>query len=190
MPLPVIPDVFRVTLNWEAPNGLIAATVLHFGAPTLTDADVWAAIDAHFFAGMWDALSPDASITSVDIIALDGTSGTQTFGPPTNNIGNGAGQALAQVCALVKSSTGLRGPAHRGRSFLPFVGETDVDAGKLIAGADSGTTTAWEAMRTAMGGAGCAPVVASYAHSSAAIVTSYLCETVTATQKRRQNRLR
>ena len=83
-PLPTIADVFRVTLNW---SNTVNHThnVLHFKAPGKTVADLEGILDSHATNGMWGAMQSAWLVDSLDILPLDGTSGTSHFGSLTND---------------------------------------------------------------------------------------------------------
>lgn len=189
-PLPVIADVMRVAWNWSGGAGLTATNVSHWAAPGKSELELWTAFNSHITVNIFDALSTDATIQEIVIEKLDGTSAALHFGPVAHGIGNGGGEPIAQVCALMKFSTASRGRSKRGRMYLPFVGEADVNSGKLAAAVDTNTTTAWATFLNAMATDGFDLVIASYKTSSAESVINVVCEKVTATQRRRQDRLR
>lgn len=199
IPLPVLADTYRVTLNWkDAGNGQTAASVMHFKMGASTAAGVKTAIDTNVTAAMWTAQHANAQVISLDIIKLDGTSGRLTF-PVTGAKWTGGGSSsdsAPQVANLVKMSTGLRGPANRGRVFLPMVGENQTTGGSLGGAGVTAGNAAWAAFLAAMTAAVCFPVVAAYdrkhagagAHTN--LVVLYTYEAVLATQRKRQERLR
>lgn len=178
MPLPIIADTFRTVLTWQdSTTGLAAHNVVHFRTASSgkTSAQVQTCLDAHVTQAMWDWASTSAVITSVAVTPLDGSSAARVTGTgsPAKYSGGGSGTALPQVAGEVSFATVLRGPANRGRIFIPFVGEGEVTGRTLI---DVATVAAaWGAFLTAIAADGTTPmnlVVASYANSWATGVSS------------------
>lgn len=190
--LPVIPDTYRVAFRWTSGTVGNAVTVAHFQAPTLSATGVKSALDSNVTAAMWQPLKNTTKVTQLDILKLDGFASTISFGV-TGSKWAGVGTTndeLAAVAAIVKLVTGFRGPARRGRHFLPFVSENSANSGQVISSDLSVWQAAWTAFLPAMNTAGCAPVVASYVHGDTKPVTTYVCETYLGTQRDRQTRLR
>lgn len=198
-PLPVIANTFRVAFVWkDAGTSQTAANIMHFQRAASTAIDVKNDIDAHVTAAMWSVQEANAQVSRLDIIKLDGTSGTVSFtvsGAKWTG-GGSASDFAPNVANVIKMQTGLRGRANRGRVYLPFVGENQTTAGAIGGAAVTAGQAAWDAFLAAMTVATCFPVVASYdrAHSGASahatLVTKYVYEAVAATQRRRQGRLR
>lgn len=192
MPLPVIADVFRTSWNWNIASGaIIAVNVLHFEAPGDNEQDVFDQLNAQFDGAMFERMSTAAEMTTIDIIKLDGVSGTQHF-PVTSTEAHGgvASEAELAPAIIIKESTALRGPSHRGRVFLPFPAEGAVFQGGIDPAEAANMTAAWNTFRAGMTLAGVVPVVASYAHVSATPVAQFLCEDKLGTIRRRQTQVR
>lgn len=191
-PLPIIADVYRCTFNWvETAKGLLAANVMHFHAVGTTPAGLAAIIDAHVAVGMWQFTVGSASVQTLEVTKLDGTSATYTFptGSPAKwTGGQGVGDFIPQVAGLVKLNTTLRGRSFRGRVFLPFVAEAAQVSGTLTAGNVTTAQAAWNNFLTAMSVATADLTVASYHLSTDTLVLNALVESQTATQRRRQRR--
>jgi hypothetical protein len=152
-------------------------------------------------SGMWDSVISGASIVTVDITPLDGTSATQSFttGGGAAWSGSSGGEMIPQVAVLVKLQTSLRGRSNRGRVFLPMTAETAAGAGFVAGGEDVTITNAWTTFANALPADATTPadlVIASYdrrhagAGAHATNVTAITCELALATQRRRQTRLR
>jgi hypothetical protein len=150
---------------------------------------------------MWDSVTSTASVQTVSITPLDGVSGTQTFptGSPVKWSGQGTQPWQPNAAHIIKLETGLRGRNHRGRIFLPFFADDAGNDGAVDAGTATAMTGAWTTFAAAI--AADAPItyelgVASYdrRHGGAGAgfipISSVLAETVQATQRRRQSRLR
>lgn len=194
MPLPVITDVFRCSLEWRSSSvsGITAANVIHVLNTTGTSTDVYNHFNANVTAAMWNALSTDMEVFQVKITPLDGVSPTTTHttGTPAKwkgGAGSGPEPAVAEVITLY---TNFRGRRNRGRVFLPGVAEGVIEDGLIGNTTTAGVQTAWETFLTAMGTAGSTLVVASYLDADANTVTSLTVREVAATQRRRQSRLR
>lgn len=199
IPLPVIANVYRVTFNWhESTTGMHAANVLHFQRSAGTAIDVFNTLNANVTANMWYCTPSTAKISSVDIIKLDGSSGTVNFATSTAGwIGQGSAADFVVAGAyIVKFVTGVRGRANRGRIYLPWPTESQIAAGNTNATAVTAMQSAWTTFLSAMTTATNFLVIASYdrkhggagAHST--IVNVVTPELVMGTQRRRQQRLR
>ena len=88
--------------------------------------------------------------------------------------------------------TAHRGRSHRGRIFLPFIAEDVSTKGVLTGSVAAATTTAWNTFQAALEahGGGWQVDVASYKLATSEIVTNFICESMLAVQRRRQERLR
>jgi hypothetical protein len=197
--LPVITGVYRASFIWESsqfPGN--AVNVMHFQGlgTTHTPSDLVTALNASVTSTMWFPIGA-ATITTLNIIALDGTSATETH-PTSGGVkwsGGQSGDMTAQVAAIIKLQTGLRGRNRRGRVYLPWLSEVAVSHGSLVSGMTDTVTPAWTTFQEAMQ-TGAPPNfvlgVASYdrAHNGAAPAfhpaTNLVCESLTATQRRRQ----
>lgn len=189
-PLPTITNVVRVTLNWTSGGAPLAHNVLHFHdeAGERQAGDVYNEINDNVTQAMWDWAFTGIHVASVDVIFLDGSDATDTFttGNPAKWTGGGTGNGIPQVAGIVKFKTGHRGRSHRGRIFIPYVGEGEQDNGALID--VSAVQEAWETFRIDMDAVALPLVVASYKLASKDPVTSLVAEARTATQRRRNHR--
>jgi hypothetical protein len=189
--LPVIPNVFRVALNWVHTNGQIAVNVMHVRTTLLTTVGIEALLNTAWSATQITLVSNAAKVDHISITPLDGASATAVF-VETNARWTGGSTdlpipAAAQVVSL---RTALRGRSHRGRLYLPFMVEGNFANGSVSTGSNAAIQTAWDSFVTGMA-TGTAPlVVASYLHATAENVTKAACEFVVGTQRRRQSRLR
>jgi hypothetical protein len=189
-PLPVIADTYRVVWDWSTAIGLSATNVFHIRAATGDEDDIDADIEAAGDLDMFLALYNGANIAVQSIQKLDGTSAARVYDAPLWGSGGGAGDAIPQAAAIVKETTALRGPSHRGRLYLPFVSEGSQNGGFINTGITATMQTAWEAFRDNMATASKPMVVASYVHSTAQDLTGVRVEGIIGTQKRRVDRLR
>lgn len=191
MSLPVIANLYRIALKWS--NGALATAVnvLHVQAPTLNSADVWAALDANVTAGMWNSQGASAYVFEAHVTRLDGSTATFQAAPTGAKwTGIQTGENIPALATIIKLVTATRGPAHRGRLYLPFVAEASTSYGTMVGAIRTGQQTPWNTFLTAMAAANAPLVVASYKHASASLVTAVLVESVFGTQRRRQTRLR
>lgn len=192
-PLPVINDVYRVTWEWYLSNnvGARAANVLHFydNLGTQSAADLFTDLNTITNNNMFAMQDPQANIYNVNIIPLDGTSPGTDFTYSSAKGGSGTGEAIPQAAPLVLFKTLVRGPKGRGRMFLPFLDEAAQVDGALDPTKRTTAITNWGTFRTSMGAQNWDLCVASYKHASASLVTSISFRTVSATIRRRVNRL-
>lgn len=193
MPLPVIDDIFRVTLNWGY-AGQSAANVMHVGAlgGGASPSDVYDALNGNFQTNQWQCCVEDAKIQTIDILPLDGVSATQIFVPPDEDRYHGQVglDAMISTGAIVSFRTSQRGPRGRGRLFFPFTGEPAQADGILDDTVQGSMQSEWIDFRDGLVSDGFALFVASYAHEDANIVLNIIVEEKLATQRRRQDRLR
>jgi hypothetical protein len=197
MPLPVIANVDRVTLNWRSSeSGIVAANVMHFGtngaSPSALADDLLNTIDA---AGgtLFEALSANMFIESVDVIPLDGTTATVIVpadgATNTNLQGQSSGGEEPAVAVTVSLKTDTRGRRHRGRIYLPCVGESAITDGFIDSTRLANMQTAWDDIVTGGLVGGELLKVASYRDRAALNVTSCVVRRGASTQRRRQSRL-
>jgi hypothetical protein len=191
-PLPVIPDVVRCSFNWtstEYPRH--AVNVMHFSVLTYNISALMTSLEASVTTQMWSHTPSTSKITSIKFTPLDGSAASVDIATSGGSkwSGNGTpGTTVPQVSAIVKLLTAQRGRSHRGRIFLPWVGEGDMNAGILSTTEVTALQSAWTAFIAAMSTSVKPMVVASYTLSTASVVTSVLAETQLATQRRRQPR--
>lgn len=193
-PLPVIADVFRTTLNWEGGGGEHAHNVLHFRGTGGDSDDLSVAIFANATLEMWSSVATAAAITSLSILPLDGTSPTTVYpvapADAAKFTGNGGSEWNGgQVAGLVRLQTGVRGPANRGRIYLPFNSEANCTSGIIAPVVVDAATSAWATFMNDMIGDGFALGVASYKHSNWHQALNVFLDDNVATQKRRNKRV-
>jgi hypothetical protein len=192
--LPVIANTYRVTWDWYLSNnpGARAANVLHFHDTSGTGSAnaLFTALNTNVNNNMFAMQDPQANIYNVDIIPLDGHSPTSSYTFSSARGGSGTGEAIAQAAPLVLLKTATRGPAGRGRIFLPFLEEGAQTDGALDPTKRTTAITNWTTFRTAMDTANYPLCVATYVHADWHLVTSLSMRTVSATIRRRVNRLR
>jgi len=187
MPLPVISDVFRVTLNWGPAHGLSPRNVLHFEAASGDEVALATTLTDNFTDSMWQPVMQDWAFSSLDIIKLDGVSATVTV--PIDPQGSlTSGDWIPNEAVIVSLHTGVRGPKGRGRVYLGPIAES-VQNGGLYTSVSS-LTTAWSDFANAMSTDGKPWVVASYAHAEAHQVTSLHVPGLVGSQRRRLDALR
>ena len=190
--LPTIEFVIRCAFRWENPNfDRNAITVMHFNTPDWGIAGLRTAIEANVLGDMWDHASTDSAIVDVTYTPLDGTTASQTIatsGGSKWNGNSGSGDQVPQAAVVVKHLTLDRGRSARGRNFLPWPVEPNVNNGVLNSASVGVMNTAWESFRSDMLADTYPLVVASYKDSAAGDVTSSTVESLLGTQRRRQPR--
>ena len=190
--LPVIPNTFRVALNWADAGGQTATNVIHILAAGKTSADVAESLDDQAATGLWESAVTSAGVIEYAITPLDGTTATTHYTPatPASWKGSQSGDFSPAVAAIVKFGTGARGRSNRGRLYIPFTAESAQVNGGLDGTIQAAMQSQWGTWEAAMAADGFQHVVASYklAHENA--VTNWQVETFLATQRRRQGRLR
>jgi len=191
-PLPTIANVYRVALNWtESNSGSTATNVMHFRKSGTNPGEVAGIIDDAVTTNMWEQANVHAHVAQLVVTPLDG--GTVSLEVNTGSPSKWSGPAgdagvVPQVAALVKFVTLHRGRSYRGRVYLPFVSENQLDNGKIVSAGMAEWQDAWQDFSEAISGEGLDLVVASYLLETAADVVGILCERDTATQRRRWKR--
>jgi len=191
--LPVIANVFRVTLEWNTVNGVTPRNVMHFkdgsGAASVTG--VLNTVKSHFQADQFLAMKDSYQITSVTGIKLDGSSGSVTVDSTAaaNNTGGSTGAIIPAESAVIKLATGLRGRDNRGRVFVGPVTENSSEAGLLVESIRTAMTGAWVDFAIAMAGDNIALGVASYRHTHWNQVLDLVCRSRVGSTRRRLDQL-
>lgn len=183
--LPVIANVYRVTLEWTVGGSLHMANVLHVQQAGTTSPDISTEIQSKLTPDMFEAVSSSAHLTGVSVIQLDGSSSTYHQSLDGSFDGQGGTEFVPQEAAIISLFTGLRGPRHRGRVFLPAVAEDRQSSGIIASGARTTMEGAWTDFIDGLAVDGTALVVASYAHSTASFVIGCTAKQRSGTQRRR-----
>jgi hypothetical protein len=203
MPLPVITNVTRVAFHWfDSHTGGDAVNVMHFRNTAGTVDDLLDEIEDWVTGGtpahgpaLWDAVSSGTYVDSMSATKLDGTSATIVR--PVLGVSNTAwqgqsgGGSLPAVAATVSLATATRGRSHRGRIFLPTLGESAMTDGLVAGGIRTAMQVGWDDFLDQFNdpaGPG-ALVVASYKLHTSSDVTSLVVKSHVSTQRRRQKRL-
>ena len=192
VPLPVIDGCTRIALIWAHPAYTRrSVNVLHVADGGDDLDDLAAKVDAAMVGNMWEPVRSTATVIEAHFTPLDGSSSSFLYTPATPAKWKGqttTGDTVPNEPVLVKHTTAKRGPAYRGRTFLPFCSETYLVDGTLDAGIQAGVTTAWTNFINALLVVDRPFVIASYTHSTMEPVTVSKCEQFLSTQRRRQPR--
>src|SRR5690348_4074036 len=189
MPLPVITNVWRIAINWQAPSQT-AVNVIHIldTGGMATAANLATILDGDWQTGQFETVSSSATITGYDIIKLDGSSATVHVSA-TGPSGTGGSEFIPAASVLVSFGTGLRGRDHRGRLYLPFTAETKQNDGVVSVSSFSALETAWVNWATALATDNIPLQVASYKDAASEDVITATVRSTLATQRRRQQRV-
>jgi len=189
-PLPTIDNVARVAFNWLG-AGQSAVNVMHFRGPSpvIDTADLAAKLDANFVSGMLDPISSAATVDTVDVTPLDGSSASATYAM-TSWDGAGGGEFVPGLSVVISLQTALRGRSYRGRIFLPFTAEGAQNDGGISSAQASSVNGDWGTFIAAMAADSWQMVVASYKLATAEDVASTVVKSVCGSQRRRQSRIR
>lgn len=199
MPPPVvIPDCFRVTLNWNRFVGVAPKNVFHVTSASSDAGDVGAAVLSVLQTGsqlpeMWGPMSSSQHLDNIEVLALDGSTAT-VITPITGAAvtGGSSGDVMPAVAALVSFRTFQRGPQGRGRMYVGPITEPNNSGGILDPTVVTSMQTAWNLFPGLLAAA--VPdmvfVVATYAHADVNEIESIVVEADLATQRRRQDQVR
>lgn len=198
MPLPVSTNAYQVRFVWENSTGPRPAShALNFKDTVGTQdaVDLGTDLVANLTANMWKLVSPNAGIKQIYVTPLDGISATYAvpftvgLGPVS---GSGTGDAIPQGASVVTVVSARRGKQWRNRTYVPFVGESEQNAGTLTSGDVTTAQTAWTTFFSAMTAADWAPAVISPAATGPVLnfepATNYVVRPYLKTQRRRARR--
>lgn len=166
--LPVIANVYRVTILWGGANNVTPRNVLHVQdvAGTSNEAQVGDAVGAATATHQFQAVSNLYHFAQVSVIKLDGSSASviRSFGATG---GEDTGDPIPQLACIIKLHTGLRGQANRGRLYLGPIGEGAQAGGVIGTTQLTNMTTAWASFwaNLASGTPALKLGVASYKHA-------------------------
>lgn len=191
-PLPTIANIYRVTWDWSMGFSLQAHNIIHFADTGLSgsEADLFAALGDNLTGAMFQTMANQSSLVGIDILPLDGSSSTTDHPLDGTLTGLGSSEGIAQASTIVSLYTGLRGPRHRGRVFLPFVAEGSQNGGVLGTSDLAAQQAAWNAFLADMDSSNWPIAQASYVHADAHPVTAVTVKRVVGTQRRRLDQLR
>lgn len=192
-PLPVINDVYRVTVPWSQSGGISPINVFHIRTTSTDFAAIATAIgDATPTGNLWEAMGSGFQALSVELLALDGSTATQAEPLGTTWAGGASGENIPQACALVSLRTAQRGARGRGRVYVGPITEGRQNDGTLLSTSQNEMVTAWgDFIASLAGGTPSIELgVASYTHADFHPVVSHRVDTIIATQRRRLDQLR
>jgi hypothetical protein len=196
MPLPVIADVFRVTLDWNTVDGVTPRNVINVRCTDTSDVSDIAGAFSDAYSGLsvspWKPMSSSAECGSLTILPLDGTSaGIEVF-MDTHFFGSSGGSIVPSTAVLMKFQTSVRGPRGRGRQYIGPCTEDVIDSGMITTTLRTDVHDAWVAFIEALatGSPSIEFGIASYVHADFNTLEQVICELAVGTQRRRQNQLR
>lgn len=194
MPLPIIPNTWRCAFDWTHANGQTAENVMHFRNSVDFEDDVRDDIFSAWNRDMIHPVDNQAELRSITLTQLDGISASTTYETDyaTNPkwSGNELGDMVPALSMVVTLYTATRGRRARGRTYLPFCGETAQTDGSFAVTEVALVQAGFTAFVAALALTNTRLVVASYVEDAARDVVTVLARQVAATQRRRQSRLR
>lgn len=190
MPLPVIADVYRVTLNWATESQVTPHNVIHVETASANEADIAAAIEDNLTTNMIALLGDDQTLESIDVIKLDGTSAQQSFTVTSIVDGQGTGPSTPAAAGVLSIHTVQRGPRGRGRLFLGPLHDNHNGSGVIVPSTLPGAiVAAWTTFNDALTAADISMGVASYVHADFHLATGFSMRAAFGTMRRRQDQL-
>jgi hypothetical protein len=196
MPLPVIADTYRVSIDWETHASVRPVNVFHVRASGATVSDVADSIDASFNPAVngnpFEAMHSGQQAFSFTVLPLDGASPGFIHSWTNTPAGGGSGEIIPQGAVVVSFHTGQRGPRGRGRMFVGPCRESVVADGVVDNTVQSDTAISFNAWFADMltQTPVITPVIASYRHRDKHDIDSLRVDRIMGTQRRRSNQLR
>lgn len=186
MALPVIPDVSRCAIEWQTSGaGASAVSVLHIWSSTITDPyAVGTLLETLIPNNCFLFTSDDAHATQVTVTPLDGISASGVV-PLTTWDGQATGEVVPQLSAMLQMHTIERGPARRGRMFMPYLTETVMDEGRCDETLRATCAAAWEDFQDALVAVDAGFTVASYKNEDHSGVVNFAVGSAPGRIKRR-----
>lgn len=193
-PLPIIPDVFRISLVWSLQSGVRPVNVFHVRAPGYTVLDLAEALEETMEAttnSMFGPLSNTYHLETIAVLPLDGTTPTFNYPVELTIAGETSGEILPSTAAVLSITTTQRGPQGRGRVFIGPMGEAGASNGLIDNTPRVNAISGWTEFREDLAGLS-NPIqlgVASYVHEdfNPAVATGMRVQV--GTIRRRQNQL-
>lgn len=147
LPPPNLPSVSRVVAHWSGgASGATAINVFHVLSSGATALDVFTRFSTAWTAAMTALSGTGTRVDSLDITKLDNLTATETFSTVgTQWDGSSSPEMSPQVAALIKYTTGFRGLASVGHTYVPFIAEAAQENGRIVAAAFPGFRDGWVA---------------------------------------------
>lgn len=190
------------------PEGFAQINAIHTGNGVPTGAQWTLAVGLDSFTGgpedlakafelwildsdLYDNIGSDVTMSSV-LVKFGPNATGPSWLEPANEPGTGGTGSSPQVAYLTNKGTSLGGRAGRGRAYLPGVPEANVNSnGNLVSGVANAVSLSLAAVIAAANTDGCIPVVLHAEGSPLTLptaITSWSCNAVAATQRRRLRR--
>lgn len=121
---PNLPSVSRVVCHYENNAGSTAINVFHVLSGGAAALDTFNRFTTAWQAGNMAHTIIGVRLSTIDITRLDNSTATESFS--TVGVkwdGTATGELIPSAALLLKYSTGFRGLAGHGRSYIPFVAE-------------------------------------------------------------------
>lgn len=193
-PLPTIADVYRCALTTRlGTTGQYAVNVFHVrsvgGNVTEVLADLVTLVK-NVNSPYRTLMASTAVLDELAVTPLfnDGATQIQTLG--TDGTGAKSSEATINSPAIMTIRSARRGPAYRGRQYLPFIGESATVQGSLVAGDVASANAALSTWIGLLAAQNLDLGVASYVNAEFSTHSTVEIETRLGTQRRRQDRLR
>lgn len=201
LPPPNLPNVSAIIGHWSGTGGTTAISRWHVLSSGVTGLEVFNRFSTAWTAEMLAGTGTGVRLHTIDVMRLDNASATESFSTVgTKFDGSVAGQYVPALCILVKYTTGFRGLASVGHTFVPFIAEGINENGMLLTAALAPIQAAWVAFVNTLTSQTIPLQVVSYGREATAskpaapatnhTVTGATVSPVLATQRNRQSRLR
>lgn len=195
-PLPVIADVYRVTLAWNTNHGVSPRNVIHVRSASSDVLEIGANIIEAWTVPdplpLFKCVDSGLSVATLEILPLDGVTASVTIGATGQGGGGGVGETIPNGAGVVSFHTAQRGARGRGRLYAGPITEASQANGIIDGSILELMVEGWGTFITALPTQSASPelVIASYVHADAHPVTSLRVDNLMGTQRRRLDQLR
>lgn len=193
--LPIIPDCFRIDVNWPIHNGVRPHNTFHIRTALTDVQQISDALDAAFDGSVenpWGAMHEAYTTHDIDITPLAGAFAAVPCVLDFPFHGNQTGDMLPSTAVVVSIRSAHRGASGRGRLYVGPTTESVVQDGLVDSDNTDAMLTAWQAIALDLSNnaTSIALGVASYKNAAFYPYTGFKVPEVAATQRRRQDQLR
>ena len=144
LPPPNLPNVSAVIGHYSATGGATAINRWHVLSNGVAALEVFNRFTTAWQAAQLAGTAVGVRLHTIDVMRLDNLSATESFSTVgTKWDGSAAGQFMPALAGLVKYTSGFRGLASVGHTYVPFIAEIVNENGAYLPAGLAAIQTAW-----------------------------------------------